>query len=41
MAQGAAVTDLDGPLLLGRVTAPHRLVYDEAGVHPSTPELWG
>ena len=39
-AQGAAVTDLDGPLLLARDRA-HPLVYDEAGVHPSTPELWG
>ena len=40
VAQGAAVTDLDGPLLLARDRA-HPLVYDEAGVHPSTPELWG
>lgn len=40
VAQGAAVTDLDGPLLLARDRG-HPLVYDEAGVHPSTPELWG
>ena len=40
VAQRAAVTDLDGPLLLARDRA-HPLVYDEAGVHPSTPELWG
>ncbi len=40
VAQGAAVTDLDGPLLLARDRA-HGLVYDEAGVHPPTPELWG
>jgi L-alanine-DL-glutamate epimerase-like enolase superfamily enzyme len=40
VAQGAAVTDLDGPLLLARDRA-HPLVYDEAGVHPPTPELWG
>lgn len=40
VAQGAAVTDLDGPLLLARDRA-HALVYDEAGVHPPTPELWG
>jgi L-alanine-DL-glutamate epimerase-like enolase superfamily enzyme len=39
-AQGAQVTDLDGPLLLARDRA-HPLVYDAAGVHPSTPELWG
>jgi L-alanine-DL-glutamate epimerase-like enolase superfamily enzyme len=40
VAQGAQVTDLDGPLLLARDRA-HPLVYDAAGVHPSTPELWG
>ena len=40
LAQGAAVADLDGPLLLARDRdAP--LVYDEGGVHPPTPELWG
>lgn len=40
VAQGAAVTDLDGPLLLARDRA-HGLVYDDSGVHPSTPALWG
>ena len=40
VAQGAVVTDLDGPLLLAADRA-HPLVYDERGVHPPTPELWG
>ncbi len=40
VAQGAALTDLDGPLLLARDRA-HPLVYDARGVHPATPELWG
>lgn len=40
VAQGAAVVDLDGPLLLAEDRdAP--LVYDESGVHPSTKDLWG
>ncbi len=40
VAQGAAVTDLDGPLLLAEDRdAP--LVYDAAGVHPPETELWG
>ena len=39
-AQGAAVTDLDGPLLLARDRAAP-LRYDAAGVHPPEPELWG
>ncbi|MBY5934679.1 dipeptide epimerase [Tateyamaria omphalii] len=40
VAQGAAVTDLDGPLLLAEDReAP--LVFDEAGVHPPTAALWG
>jgi L-alanine-DL-glutamate epimerase-like enolase superfamily enzyme len=39
-AQGAAVADLDGPLLLAQDRA-HALRYDGAGVHPSEPELWG
>ncbi|OWJ76274.1 N-acetyl-D-Glu racemase DgcA [Haematobacter genomosp. 1] len=40
VAQGAAVVDLDGPLLLAedRVSS---LLYDAAGVHPSDAELWG
>jgi L-alanine-DL-glutamate epimerase-like enolase superfamily enzyme len=40
VAQGATVTDLDGPLLLARDRA-HPLDYDVRGVHPAAPELWG
>jgi L-alanine-DL-glutamate epimerase-like enolase superfamily enzyme len=40
VAQGAAVVDLDGPLLLGEDRA-NKLFYDAAGVHPAGPELWG
>ena len=40
VAQGAAVTDLDGPLLLA-VDRDHGLTYDEKGVHPPLQELWG
>ena len=40
VAQGAAVTDLDGPLLLAEDRAAP-LVYDADGVHPPEPELWG
>ncbi len=40
VAQGAALTDLDGPLLLAR-DREHALRYDEEGVHPGAPELWG
>ena len=40
VAQGAAFTDLDGPLLLA-VDRPQGLFYDAEGVHPATPELWG
>lgn len=40
VAQGAAITDLDGPLLLAEDRA-HGLRFDEAGVHPSYPSLWG
>jgi L-alanine-DL-glutamate epimerase-like enolase superfamily enzyme len=39
-AQGADVADLDGPLLLAQDRA-HPLRYDDAGVHPPEPELWG
>ncbi|OSQ50608.1 N-acetyl-D-Glu racemase DgcA [Marivita geojedonensis] len=40
VAQGAAITDLDGPLLLAEDRdAP--LIFDAARVHPSAPELWG
>jgi L-alanine-DL-glutamate epimerase-like enolase superfamily enzyme len=40
VAQGAAITDLDGPLLLAEDRA-HGLRFDEAGVHPSEAFLWG
>ena len=40
LAQGAAVVDLDGPLLLA-TDRDVPLHYDEAGVHPSDPALWG
>ncbi|SFE62058.1 N-acetyl-D-Glu racemase DgcA [Roseivivax sediminis] len=40
LAQGAAVTDLDGPLLLAEDRDPP-LVYDAAGVHPPEAALWG
>ncbi|KUF10252.1 N-acetyl-D-Glu racemase DgcA [Pseudoponticoccus marisrubri] len=40
VAQGAAVTDLDGPLLLAEDRdAPLR--FDADGVHPPAPALWG
>ena len=39
-AQGAEVTDLDGPLLLAEDRAP-ALRYDDRGVHPSEEALWG
>ncbi len=40
VAQGATVTDLDGPLLLAedRDAALH---FDEKGVHPPSADLWG
>jgi L-alanine-DL-glutamate epimerase-like enolase superfamily enzyme len=40
VAQGAAVTDLDGPLLLAEDRDPP-LRYDDRGVHPADPALWG
>ncbi len=40
VAQGAMVTDLDGPLLLAE-DREVPLLFDEAGVHPPAPELWG
>lgn len=39
-AQGAAFTDLDGPLLLAR-DRDHPLRYDAEGVHPPEAALWG
>lgn len=40
LAQGAALADLDPPLLLARDREPPLRV-DAAGVHPPVPELWG
>jgi L-alanine-DL-glutamate epimerase-like enolase superfamily enzyme len=40
VAQGAMVTDLDGPLLLAE-DRDNALIFDAAGVHPPRPELWG
>ncbi len=40
LAQGAAVADLDGPLLLAS-DRPHPLAYDARGVHPPAAALWG
>ena len=40
VAQGATVTDLDGPLLLAE-DRENALIFDAAGVHPPRPELWG
>jgi L-Ala-D/L-Glu epimerase len=40
LAQGAAYTDLDGPLLLAEDRAD-ALRYNESGVHPPAAALWG
>ncbi len=40
VAQGAAFTDLDGPLLLAQDRA-EALKFDDAGVHPPETALWG
>ncbi|MGP3697870.1 N-acetyl-D-Glu racemase DgcA [Rhodobacter sp. NSM] len=40
VAQGAAYVDLDGPLLLAE-DRDQPLVFDEAGIHPPSAELWG
>jgi L-Ala-D/L-Glu epimerase len=40
LAQGAAFTDLDGPLLLAEDRA-NPLAYDDQGVHPPDAALWG
>jgi L-Ala-D/L-Glu epimerase len=40
VAQGVAVTDLDGPLLLAQ-DREHPLRFDAEGVHPSDAALWG
>jgi L-Ala-D/L-Glu epimerase len=40
LAQGAAFTDLDGPLLLAE-DRDNPLLYDAQGVHPPAANLWG
>lgn len=40
LAQGAMVTDLDGPLLLAE-DRDTPLDFDDAGVHPPAAALWG
>ena len=40
VAQGVAITDLDGPLLLAE-DRENALQFDGSGVHPARPELWG
>jgi len=40
VAQGAMITDLDGPLLLAE-DRDVPLKFDAAGVHPPVPALWG
>lgn len=40
VAQGVAITDLDGPMLLAE-DRKNPLRFDEKGVHPPSPELWG
>ncbi|MEJ1991906.1 MAG: dipeptide epimerase [Maritimibacter sp.] len=40
VAQGAMVTDLDGPLLLAQ-DRDHALTFDAAGVHAPDAALWG
>ncbi|MBN2630432.1 MAG: dipeptide epimerase [Rhodobacteraceae bacterium] len=40
LAQGASFTDLDGPLLLAQ-DRDHPLMFDEHGIHPPQPALWG
>lgn len=40
VAQGAMVTDLDGPLLLAE-DRPQPLIFDDSGVNPPVAALWG
>lgn len=40
LAQGVAFTDLDGPLLLAQ-DRDDPLLFDEQGIHPPHPALWG
>ncbi|MDO8883904.1 N-acetyl-D-Glu racemase DgcA [Pseudotabrizicola sp.] len=40
LAQGVAFTDLDGPLLLAQ-DRDNPLLFNEHGIHPPNPALWG
>ncbi len=40
IAQGAAIVDLDGPLLLDR-DREHGIIYEHGIMHPPVTELWG
>jgi L-Ala-D/L-Glu epimerase len=40
LTAGAAFVDLDGPLLLAE-DRDHPLTFDEEGIHPPDPQLWG
>ena len=40
VAQGVAVVDLDGPLLLAQ-DREHGMRFDHKGIHPAIPSLWG
>ncbi|MCT4609662.1 MAG: dipeptide epimerase [Pelagimonas sp.] len=40
VAQGAVITDLDGPLLLAEDRDPP-MFFDDAGAHPAPAALWG
>lgn len=40
VAQGVAIVDLDGPLLLAQ-DREHGMCFDSAGIHPATSALWG
>ena len=40
VAQGAAFTDLDGPLLLAE-DREEALKFNSDGIHPPVPALWG
>jgi len=40
IAQGAAIVDLDGPLLLAE-DRPSGLLFEGSTIHPPTAELWG
>ena len=40
LAQGAMITDLDGPLLLNEDRS-NPLIFDKRGVHPPSAALWG